>query len=110
MKSPKVNFSLPAVTLLSVLFLTSPMECRSQDLKGKRVLIVFGGWDGHEPGKYVAILLPWLRSEGAIADTTSSLDIYTDSGYMAGVDLIIQAYTMSEITSAQEEGLLSAVR
>ena len=110
MKSPIINFSLPAVTLLSVLFLTSPMECRSQDLKGKRVLIVFGGWDGHEPGKYVGILLPWLRSEGAIADTTSSLDIYTDSGYMAGVDLIIQAYTMSEITSAQEEGLLSAVR
>lgn len=110
MKSPKIKVSLPAVTLLSVILLTAAMECRSQDLKGKRLLIVFGGWDGHEPGKYVGMLLPWLCSEGALADTTSSLDIYTDSIYMSSVDLIIQAYTMSAITPAQEEGLLAAVR
>jgi hypothetical protein len=47
MKSPKINFSLPAVTLLSVLFLTSPI-LQKPGSKGKRVLIGFGGWDGHE--------------------------------------------------------------
>ncbi|MCK7538239.1 MAG: hypothetical protein MZV63_48450 [Marinilabiliales bacterium] len=73
----------------------TPRACAGQDLSGRRVLIVFGGWDGHEPGKYVSMLLPWLLSEGAVADTTSSLDIYTDSTYMSSVDLIIQAYTMS---------------
>ena len=41
-----------------------------------------------------------------MADTCSSLDIYTDKEYMRTVDLIIQVYTMSEITTAQEEGLL----
>ena len=110
MKKSFAIVAMPAIILMSLLLLAAPRECAGQDLKGKRVLIVFGGWDGHEPGKYVGILLPWLRSEGAIADTTSSLDIYTDSIYMSRVDLIIQAYTMSAITSAQEEGLLAAVR
>ncbi|MHC1731256.1 MAG: ThuA domain-containing protein [Bacteroidales bacterium] len=96
-------------TLLLVIVLAATHECTGQDLKGKRVLIVFGGWDGHEPGKYVALLLPWLHSEGAISDTTSSLDIYADSTYMSSVDLIIQSYTMATITTKQEEGLLAAV-
>jgi len=79
-------------------------------LKGKKILIVYGGWDGHEPGKYVGILYPWLLSEGAVADTCSSLKIYTDKEYMKTVDLLIQVFTMMEITDAQEEGLLEAVR
>ena len=85
-------------------------EPSQPELKGRRVLIVFGGWDGHEPGRYVGILLPWLTSEGAMVDTTSSLEIYTDSAYMVSVDLIIQAFTMSQITPQQEDGLLRAVR
>ena len=110
MKKSFAVVALPAITLISLILLATSLDCSGQDLKGKRVLIVFGGWDGHEPGKYVGILLPWLRSEGAVADTTSSLEIYTDSIYMSSVDLIIQAYTMSAITAAQEEGLLAAVR
>lgn len=110
MKRPIILVNLPAIALMSLMLLAANPECNSQDLKGKRVLIVFGGWDGHEPGKYTGILLPWLRSEGAVADTTSSLDIYTDSIYMNSVDLIIQAITMSSITPSQEEGLLEAVR
>ncbi|MFZ2287260.1 MAG: ThuA domain-containing protein [Bacteroidales bacterium] len=105
-----MNKAFIVAALLSVIVLSAPRECSGQDLKGRRVLIVFGGWDGHEPGKYVSMLLPWLRSEGAVTDTTSSLDIYTDSIYMSSVDLIIQAYTMSTITPRQEEGLLAAVR
>ena len=105
-----MNKPLTVATLLSLIVLAAPRQCAAQDLSGRRVLIVFGGWDGHEPGKYVSILLPWLLSEGAVADTTSSLDIYTDSIYMSSVDLIIQAYTMSTITPRQEEGLLAAVR
>ena len=110
MKKTFPHAAMPAITLLSLFLLAAPPECTGQDLKGKRVLIVFGGWDGHEPGKYVGLLLPWLRSEGAVADTTSSPEIYTDSIYMRSVDLIIQAFTMSTITPAQEEGLLAAVR
>ena len=98
---------------LAVLAATISLSCNEPSqpgLKGRRVLIVFGGWEGHEPGKYVGILLPWLTAEGATVDTTSSLEIYTDSTYMRSVDLIIQAFTMSQITPQQEEGLLRSVR
>lgn len=110
MKNPLTLITLPVITLMSLILMANPQECAGQDLSGKHVLIVFGGWDGHEPGKYVEMLLPWLRSEGAAADTTSSLDIYTDSIFMSSVDLVIQAYTMSAITPRQEEGLLAAVK
>ena len=79
-------------------------------LKGKKILIVYGGWEGHEPVKFVGILYPWLLSEGAVVDTCSSLEIYTDKTYMKTIDLVIHVFTMSEITTAQEEGLLEAVR
>jgi len=31
---------------------------------GKKVLIVWGGWDGHEPKQCVDIFAPWLREQG----------------------------------------------
>jgi type 1 glutamine amidotransferase len=105
MKKRLISFALLAVAIS-----VSCNEPSQPDLKSRRVLIVFGGWDGHEPGRYVGILLPWLTSEGAVVDTTSSLEIYTDSAYMRSVDLIIQAYTMSQISPQQEDGLLKAVR
>ncbi len=105
MKKGIIFFSVMAVAIS-----VSCNEPAQPELKDRRVLIVFGGWDGHEPGRYVGILLPWLTSEGAMVDTTSSLEIYTDSAYMTSVDLIIQAFTMSQITPQQEEGLLRAVR
>lgn len=80
------------------------------DLKNKKVLIVFGGWQGHEPVKYVEILVPWLLSEGASVDTCSSLQVYTNKELMKNTDLIIQIFTMSEISPEQEAGLLEAVR
>lgn len=110
LKSQFPLVALPAIAIMLLILMSATPDCYGQDLKGKRVLIVFGGWDGHEPGKYVGLLLPWLRSEGAIADTTSSLDIYADSTYMSKVDLIIQSYTMATIKPEQEEGLLAAVR
>jgi type 1 glutamine amidotransferase len=101
-------------TVFAILSLIMVFTCREgisdPGLKGKKILIVYGGWDGHEPGKFVGILYPWLLSEGAVADTCSSLEIYTNKEYMKTVDLVIQVFTMSEITTAQEEGLLEAVR
>lgn len=99
---------------LSILLLLLHQGCSSDaklpELKGIRVLIVYGGWEGHEPAGYVNLLLPWLQAEGAVTDTTRSLDVYTDEAYMSNVDLVIQIFTMAEITNEQEKGLLNAVR
>jgi len=78
-------------------------------LKGKRVLYLYGGWDGHESKQSVDIFVPWLRSEGAEVILSDSLDSYTDKQLMDSLDLIVQIVTMAKISGEQEKGLLEAV-
>lgn len=79
-------------------------------LKGKRVLYVYGGWEGHEPAQCRDLFVPWLRSEGAEVVERDNLACYTDEELMSGVDLIVQHWTMGEISGDEERGLLAAVR
>lgn len=79
-------------------------------LKGKKILFVYGGWKGHEPEQCKDIFVPWMESEGADITLSDTLDIYTDKKLMDGLDLIVQVWTMGEITKEQEKGLLEAVK
>jgi type 1 glutamine amidotransferase len=79
-------------------------------LRDKKALFVFGGWKGHEPEKCRDIFVPWMESEGAMVTVSDTLDSYTDKGLMESLDLVVQVWTMGEITSEQEAGLLEAVR
>ncbi|MFP4288789.1 MAG: ThuA domain-containing protein [Bacteroidales bacterium] len=79
-------------------------------LKGKKVLFVYGGWEGHDPEKTRDLFVPWLRSEGAEVSVFDTLDAYLDEEMMNSLDLIIQIWTMGEITKEQEKGLLTAVK
>ena len=79
-------------------------------LQGKKVLFVYGGWDGHEPVPSRDLFVPWLQSEGATVITKDNLECYTDSALMASIDLVVQVWTMGTITGEQEQGLLNAIR
>lgn len=79
-------------------------------LKGRKVMFLFGGWDGHEPTKFRDYMVPWMETEGATVSVYDNLDPYTDKQLMANTDLIVQIFTMSQITQEQEKGLLEAVR
>ena len=46
----------------------------------KRSLMVWGGWEGHEPRQCVEIFAPLIREAGFEVDVESSLDVYTDRG------------------------------
>ncbi len=102
------------VALLGALLFMSGMmaneEINDNALQGKKVLYVYGGWDGHEPEKCRDIFVPWLKSEGAEVFPYDDLTCYDDSVLMSEVDLIIQHFTMSEITGSQERALLDAVK
>ena len=92
--------------LISVLFLGFN-GLLSQDnalpsLQGKKVLFVYGGWYGHEPMKCLNLFVPWMESEGATVDTSASLDVYLEVEKMKSYDLIMQIYTMSEISNEQD--------
>lgn len=79
-------------------------------LESKKILYVYGGWEGHEPGPYKDVVVPWLESEGADVIVYNNLRCYDDSELMDSIDLIIQHYTMGQISQSQEQALLQAVR
>ncbi len=72
-------------------------------LKGKKVLFVYGGWEGHDPELTRDIFVPWMRSEGAEVTVRDNLDCYTDSALMNNMDLIVQTWTMGKISNEQEQ-------
>lgn len=78
-------------------------------LKGKKVLFVYGGWDGHHPKQCADLFVPWMRSEGADVTVSDTLDIYLNEALMNSLDLIVQIWTMGKITGEQEKALLKAV-
>jgi len=75
----------------------------------KKALMVWGGWDGHEPNQCVDIYAPYLREHGYEVEISDSLDAYLDDRKMLELDLIIPVWTMGTITPEQEKGLLAAV-
>jgi uncharacterized protein len=99
--------------LLSALFLTVTTSAgepeKTHEPHKMKALFVWGGWPGHEPVKCRDIFVPWLKEQGFDVRVDSTLDVYTDSTYLASLDLIIQSMTMSEISEEQEKGLLTAI-
>lgn len=76
----------------------------------KTALMVWGGWDGHEPKQCVDIFAPFLTEQGYDVRISDTLDVYLDADYMASLSLVVPVWTMGEITGEQETGLLSAIR
>ncbi|GIK57973.1 MAG: hypothetical protein BroJett015_36360 [Chloroflexota bacterium] len=75
----------------------------------KKALMVWGGWDGHEPEKCARLFAPLLEAAGFQVTISDSLDVYLDAGFLAGLDVIVPCWTIGTITKEQESGLLTAV-
>jgi len=75
----------------------------------KKVLFVWGGWDGHEPKQCVDIFAPVMAKEGYAVEISDSLDTYLNQEKMLAYDLVVQAWTMGKITGEQLKGLQSAI-
>jgi type 1 glutamine amidotransferase len=76
----------------------------------KKALLVWGGWDGHEPKQCVDIFAPLLRQHGFQVEISDNLDSYLDREKMLAMDLIVPVWTMGTIKNEQEQGLLEAVK
>ncbi len=75
----------------------------------KSALIVWGGWDGHEPDKVADFLDGLLRAEGFATEVNDTLDAFLDGDKLAGLDLIVPVWTMGEITWDQCQNVCRAV-
>ena len=76
----------------------------------KRALMVWGGWDGHEPKQCVEAVAPVLQANGFETIISDTMDSYTDADLMGSIDLVVPCWTMGEISGEQSNGLLQAVR
>ena len=76
----------------------------------KSALIVWGGWDGHEPRQCMEVFAPFLREQGFALRVENSLDVYTEQDYMQSLSLVVPIWTMGEIAGEQAAGLLDAIR
>lgn len=74
----------------------------------KRALVVWGGWDGHEPDRVAELFGEILRGEDFDVQVRDTLDAFVDTDLNA-IDLIVPIWTMGEITFEQREPVTRAV-
>jgi type 1 glutamine amidotransferase len=75
----------------------------------KSALLVWGGWDGHQPKQCAEIFSAVLQGEGYRTELSDTLDVYLDAEKLQTFDLIVPVWTMDKITNEQEKGLLDAI-
>ena len=75
-----------------------------------RVFITWGGWNGHEPEQTAGIFADVLAADGHEVTVSDSLAALADESFMAGIDLLVPVWTMSQIGREEEAGLLKAIR
>lgn len=74
-----------------------------------KVLMVWGGWEGHEPRQCVERVAAVLEATGFEVCIADSMAVYADAEAMASFRLIVPCWTMGELPPEQEKGLLGAV-
>jgi type 1 glutamine amidotransferase len=77
----------------------------------QRALIVYGGWNGHEPTETANRFASLLRERGFAVELSDSLESFADTEKLAAeYDLLVPNWTMGEISGEQMKGLDEAVR
>ena len=75
----------------------------------RNALIVWGGWEGHEPQKVAELFRQILVEEKFDVEVSPSLDSFADEKKLLALSLIVPVYTMSKITPEQVNPVLKAV-
>lgn len=83
--------------------------CLAASVMARRALIVYGGWEGHEPKEQASFWGAWLRTQGFEVEVADNLAVYADAAKLAQLSLIVPMWTMGELSREQSAGLCSAV-
>src|ERR1700709_220420 len=75
----------------------------------KNALIVWGGWDGHEPKQCAALFSTTPPTRGFKVERSDTLDVFNDGDHLRRMALIVPMWTMGKLTGDQETNLTSAV-
>src|SRR4029079_14375085 len=75
----------------------------------RKALIVWGGWDGHQPKEVAEIFDRVMKQEGFETEVSATLDSFKDEQKLLGLSLIVPIWTMGQITPEQVRPVLKAV-
>lgn len=75
----------------------------------KKALIVWGGWDGHEPKQVAEVFEKLLVNEGFEVEVSDTLASFENKEKLLGLNLIVPVWTMGKITNEQLYPVLEAV-
>lgn len=81
----------------------------SKNVRRKKALIVYGGWEGHKPRETSEIIAGLLREENFDVEVSNTLDSFLDQLKLKHLDLIVPLWTNGTITDQQLKNLLAAV-
>lgn len=76
----------------------------------KKALVVYGGWEGHEPKAVSDILAGLLVEEAFEVEVSDTLDSFRDEEKLKALNLIVLVWTQSTIAPDQLNPLLNAVK
>jgi type 1 glutamine amidotransferase len=76
----------------------------------KKALIVWGGWDGHEPEQIAGIFAEILRQEQFEVEVSDTLEAFGDAQKLLGLNLIVPVWTMGEISQKLVDNVSAAVQ
>jgi uncharacterized protein len=76
----------------------------------RKALIVWGGWDGHQPREVAEIFRRVLTKEKFDVEMSDTLDAFLDAEKLSGLSLIVPVWTMGKITNEQAKPVLEAVK
>jgi len=79
-------------------------------MANRRALVVWGGWDGHQPREVAEIFERVLRDEQFDVRLADTLDAFTDAASLSTLSLIVPVWTMGSITAEQLHPVCAAVR
>lgn len=76
----------------------------------KKALIVWGGWDGHQPKEVAEIFRRVLAEDGFAVEVSDTLDAFRDEARLTGLSLIVPVWTFGKIAPEQANPIFNAVK
>lgn len=70
----------------------------------REALVVYGGWEFHEPEKVANIFKDFLEESGFKVMLSDTLDIYSDKERLKSLDLIVPNWTTGKLSVEQLDG------
>jgi len=76
----------------------------------KKVLFIYGGWEGHQPKETSEIFIRILSDEGFDIEVSTTLNSLLDVEKLKEKDLIVINWTMGNLEGETEKNLLEAIK